>query len=106
MTEFMKNKLEEQINDMIDAKYKFVHSNGLTTAQLNNMEATNFFDNKVVVIDEVHNLINGMASEGSMRSVRLNQLFMSCNNTKFVFLSGTPMKNVPFEIAKLYNILR
>ena len=106
MTEYMKNKLEEQINDMIDAKYKFVHSNGLTTAQLNNMEATNFFDNKVVVIDEVHNLINGMASEGSMRSVRLNQLFMSCNNTKFVFLSGTPMKNVPFEIAKLYNILR
>ena len=34
MTEFMKNKLEEQINDMIDAKYKFVHSNGLTTTNL------------------------------------------------------------------------
>lgn len=106
MTPHMKNKLEEQIDDMIDAKYKFVHSNGLTAAQLDNMEANNFFDNKVVVIDEVHNLINGMASEGSMRSVRLNELFMSCNNTNFVFLSGTPMKNVPFEIAKLYNILR
>ena len=106
MTEHMKNKLEEQIDDMIDAKYQFVHSNGLTATQLDRMEANNFFDNKVVVIDEVHNLINGMASEGSMRSVRLNELFMSCNNTKFVFLSGTPMKNVPFEIAKLYNILR
>ena len=102
----MKQRLEHQIDDMIYAKYDFKHINGLTANQLDNMEATNYFDNKVVVIDEVHNVINGMASEGSMRSIRLNQLFMNCNNTKFVFLSGTPMKNVPFEVAKLYNILR
>ena len=102
----MKKRLEEQIDDMINAKYDFKHINGLTASQLDNMEINQYFDNKVVVVDEVHNIINGMASEGSMRAKRLNQLFMAAQNVKFVFLSGTPMKNNPFEIAKLFNILR
>lgn len=101
-----KRRLNEQINEMIDNKYEFKHINGLTAKQLDNMEITNYFDNKLIVIDEVHNIINGMASEGSMRAIRLNELFMNANNSKFVFLSGTPMKNIPFEIGKLYNILR
>ena len=91
---------------MIDNKYSFKHTNGLTAKQLDNMEINNYFDNKLVIIDEVHNIINGMASENSMRAKRLNELFMNANNCKFVFLTGTPMKNIPFEIAKLYNILR
>ena len=100
-----KEKLEEQIDAMINSKYEFVHTNGLTTNQLDKMESSNYFDNKVVIIDEVHNIINGMASGGSMRAMRLNELFMNAENLKLIFLSGTPMKNTPFEIAKLYNVL-
>ena len=48
---------------MIDSKYTFLHSNGLTRKQLEKMDDDKFFDNKVVVIDEVHNLINGMATK-------------------------------------------
>ncbi len=106
LTDNEKEKLDKQINDMINDKYDFKHTNGLTANQLDNMEINNFFDNKLIIIDEVHNIINGMASEGSMRAKRLNELFMNANNAKFVFLSGTPMKNIPFEIGKLYNILR
>ena len=99
-------KLDEQINDMINYRYDFKHTNGLTTKQMDQMETSRYLDGKVIVIDEVHNLINGMASGGSTRAVRLNQLFMEAQDSKFVFLSGTPMKNIPFEIAKLYNVLR
>ena len=106
LSENDKEKLEQQINEMIDNKYEFKHTNGLTANQLDNMEINNYFDNKLVIIDEVHNIINGMASEGSMRAKRLNELFMNARNCKFVFLTGTPMKNIPFEIGKLYNILR
>ena len=101
-----KEILNQQILDMINSKYEFKHTNGLTIKQLDDMEVRGYFDNKVVIIDEVHNIINGMASEGSMRAVRLNELFMKAQNMKLIFLSGTPMKNVPFEIAKLYNVLR
>ena len=106
LTSFEKDKLDRQINDMILNKYDFVHSNGLTTAQLDKLESTNYFDNKLIVIDEVHNIINGMASGGSMRAKRLNELFMAAKNPKFVFLSGTPMKNIPFEVGKIFNILK
>ena len=105
-SELKRERLNEQIDAMIYSKYDFKFYNGFTTKQLDDMEVNNYFDNKVVVVDEVHNIINGMASGGSMRSVRLNELFMKANNMKLVFLSGTPMKNTPFEIAKLYNVLR
>ena len=103
-----KNKmdLEEQIDNMIANKYQFVHANGVTAKQLEDMETKKFFDNKVVIIDEVHNLINGMASGGSMRALGLEKLFMDASNLKLIFLSGTPMKNIPFEIGKTFNILR
>ena len=106
LTSMEREKLDKQIDDMILHKYDFVHSNGLTTAQLDKLEATNYFDNKLIVIDEVHNIINGMASGGSMRAKRLNELFMNAKNPKFVFLSGTPMKNIPFEVGKIFNILK
>lgn len=101
-----KEKLKIQILKMIDSKYDFKHTNGLTATQLDRMEENRYFDNKLVIIDEVHNIINGMASGGSMRAERLNQLFMNAQNVRFVFLSGTPMKNIPFEVAKIFNVLR
>ena len=56
------------------------------------MERNRYLDNKVVIIDEVHNIINGITSGGSMREVRLNEFFMAAQNVKFVFLSGTHEK--------------
>ncbi len=101
-----KDELEDQIDDMINLKYEFVHANGITAKQLEKMDIDRFFDNKLVIIDEVHNLINGMASGGSVRALGLEKLFMEAKNLKLAFLSGTPMKNIPFEIGKTFNILK
>jgi hypothetical protein len=101
-----REKIRLQIMKMIESKYDFKHTNGLTDKQLTKMEEERYFDNKLVIIDEVHNIINGMTGGGSMRATRLNALFMDAINVRFVFLSGTPMMNIPFEIAKIFNILR
>ena len=69
----------------------------------------NFFNNKVVIIDEVHNLISRIVNKlGKPNSiaVRLYELLMSAENCKIVFLSGTPVINKPNEIGIFYNILR
>ena len=85
---------------MIHSKYDFKHTNGLTTKQLLDMDNSRYFDNKLIIIDEVHNVINGMASGGSFRATQLYSMFMDAKNARFVFLSGTPMKNIPFEVGK------
>jgi hypothetical protein len=101
-----KEKINLQIDKMIASKYEFKHTNGLTTRQLLDMDNDRYFDNKVIIIDEVHNIINGMASGGSYRATRLYSMFMDARNARFVFLSGTPMKNIPFEVGKIFNVLR
>jgi hypothetical protein len=61
-----KKILEEQINEMIKQKYTFINYNGLRSQRLKEMTSgftTNIFDNKVVVIDEAHNLISRIVNK-------------------------------------------
>jgi len=61
-----KKVLEEQINEMIQQKYTFINYNGLRFQSLKdrtNNFTTNIFDNKVVVIDEAHNLISRIVNK-------------------------------------------
>ena len=110
-----KDSLEKQINKMIFNKYQFINYNGLREDAMQLIESQgeqnggNFFNNKVVIIDEVHNLIsrivNKMGKNDSI-SIRLYKLLMDAENCKIVFLSGTPIINYPNEIGIFYNILR
>ena len=68
-----KSLIDEQINKMIENKYNFINYNGLRMSRLNEMTnefKENLFDNKVVIIDEAHNLIsrivNKIKSKGDM----------------------------------------
>ena len=54
---------------MIEKKYEFVHANGVTAKQLEDMETKRFFDNKVVIIDE----FTGRAMDGRRFSDGLHQ---------------------------------
>ena len=69
----------------------------------------NPFDNKVVIVDEAHNLVsrivNKMKRPESI-SMRLYEYLLSAQNCKIVLLTGTPMINYPNEIAIMFNILR
>uniref|UniRef100_A0A6C0DG76 Helicase ATP-binding domain-containing protein n=1 Tax=viral metagenome TaxID=1070528 RepID=A0A6C0DG76_9ZZZZ len=119
--------LNEQIDEMIQTKYKFINYNGLRRAKLkemtNNFE-TNIFDDAVVVIDEAHNLISRIVNKlekekeipfnnkgkkervARSLSLILYELLMSASNARIVLLSGTPIINYPNEVAILFNMLR
>jgi len=119
--------LDDQIDEMIQYKYKFINYNGLRRDKLkdmtNNFE-TNIFDDAVVIIDEAHNfisrIVNKIAKEkeaavdktGKKERVPfalaliLYDLLLSAKNARVVLLTGTPIINYPNEIGILFNILR
>jgi hypothetical protein len=97
-----RTKLDYQIKSIIDKRFKFVHyDNPRILTKLKDGD----FDDKVVIIDEVHNMGNRMAS-GSSNGDRFYELFINAKNPKYIFLSGTPITNQIYEITKIYNILR
>ena len=110
-----KESIDEQIKHMINSKYKFINYNGLREDRMVSIEQEgernggNYFNNKVIIIDEVHNLISRIVNKLNKPdsiSIRLYKLLMDAENCKIVFLSGTPIINYPNEIAIFYNILR
>tara|TARA_B100000902_G_C27322663_1_gene925837 strand:- start:11752 stop:15144 length:3393 start_codon:yes stop_codon:yes gene_type:complete len=106
------NSLNMQLDEMISNKYQFIHYNGMRMSHLKaltNDYTINPFDNKVVIVDEAHNLIsriiNKLKKPNSL-SMRLYDYLMSASNCKLVFLSGTPIINYPNEISIMFNMLR
>ena len=119
--------LNAQINTMIESKYTFINYNGLRLKRLGELTAgftNNLFDDKVVIIDEAHNLISRIVnkikfekpipenSRGEKElapkflSTKLYEYLLSANNAKIVLLTGTPVINYPNELGILFNILR
>ena len=104
--------LDEQINEMIRYKYKFINYNGLRKSHLKNLTQDgkiNPFDNVVVIVDEAHNfvsrIVNKIKKPDSL-SMKLYNYMMTAQNAKFIFLTGTPVINYPNEISIMFNILR
>ena len=129
------NHLEQQLDHMIRNKYKSINYNGLTerifnrtidelhrndtNSNSNSNSKSNYsritgsnknpFDNKVVIVDEVHNFVSRIVNklkQPKSISYRLYDYLMSAQNVRIVFLSGTPIINYPNEISILFNMLR
>ena len=83
--------------------YEFIRSNGLTVDGLQSFE-DGHFDNKLIIIDEVHNITSGTNPEGV--KMKLYNKLLRAENSKFVLMSGTPMINHPVEISNIINLLR
>jgi hypothetical protein len=104
--------VDEQLNVMIRNKYQDINYNGLNTNKMNELTnggKRNPFDNKVVIIDEAHNLVSRIANSGFKKESISGQLYkylMDATNAKIVFLTGTPIINTPREISILFNMLR
>ena len=118
--------LNAQLDEMIKSKYTFENYNGLRTDKYNRMRAEgNPFSDKVVIIDEAHNLISRIVNQINKQSdkkskaktetrqsvkdplsIRMYKDLMSAKNCKIILLSGTPIINYPNEIAIMFNILR
>jgi len=112
-------QLDEQLNEMIRAKYIDINYNGLTSRRLEKFieeygkasPSGNPFDHGVVLVDEAHNLVSRIVNSISKRatasvSAKLYELLMSAQDVRIVFMSGTPIINYPNEIGVLFNMLR
>jgi len=63
------------------------------------------FDNEVIIIDEVHNLISQIKNQRGPSMIFYDWITESVDS-KLIFLSGTPIINEPSEIAYLFNMLK
>lgn len=103
----LKENFLGEIQKVADAKgssFEFLSYNGLNRNNIKQYANDNFFDNKLVIIDEVHNFISGATGSGLIFK-QLYQLLMDAKNIKVVALSGTPLINKPIEIGYLLNLL-
>jgi hypothetical protein len=104
--------VDAQIDHMIRNKYIDINYNGIRKEVLEQMSQggkVNIFDNKVVIIDEVHNLVSNISNSGDKKGSKAYRLYrdlMDATNAKIIFLTGTPIINTPREIAILFNMLR
>jgi len=104
--------IDTQLDVMIRSKYQDINYNGLNPNIMKTLTENgtkNPFDNKVVIVDEAHNLvsriINKIKKPASI-NYKLYDYLMKAQNARIVLLSGTPIINYPNEIAILFNILR
>lgn len=65
----------------------------------------NEFDNRLVVIDEVHNIRKTDENENKKVAINLELLIKSALNMRFLLLSATPMYNNYKEIVWLLNLM-
>lgn len=105
---------EEEIENIID-QYKFVTSNAKNMIQSLDDKLTTFLskykddstinlENKVIIVDEAHNLFNSIVN-GSKIANEFYDIIMNTKKIKLIFLTGTPIINNPFEIVVAFNML-
>ena len=63
------------------------------------------FDNRLIVIDEVHNIRKTDDNENKKVAINLELLVKSAENMRFLLLSATPMYNSYKEIIWLLNLM-
>jgi len=85
-------------------------SNSLTSAESTHKKKESerlqkFFNNRLIIIDEFHNIRQSKDNTNKLVSNELLKLVKSVNNLKLLFLSATPMFNDYKEIIFLINIL-
>ena len=108
LSDIQQKQINTQIDNQIEKNYTFI-SNGMRVAKLNELSAKanggNLFNNSLVIIDEVHNLISTIVNNRP-KGLRLYELLLEAKNVKIVLLTGTPIINYPHEVAIISNILR
>ncbi len=127
-----RKEIDAQLKKMIESKYTHMNYNGLSIENYKKKyqrdSSKNIFDNKVIIIDEIHNLVQSIFNrinqenntkdkidkwsscnisntEDSKIALRLYRDIMAAKNAKLVFLTGTPYINNPAELSVLFNML-
>jgi hypothetical protein len=118
-----KKQIDNQINEMIQEKYIFINYNASNLGptkknpkgKYNELlekygQNSNLFENKVLIIDEVHNFLSRIVNKINAKKTSIyNKIYkdiLLAKNCRIVFLTGTPLINYTNELAVLFNMLR
>lgn len=85
----MIDKLETEVDELTGIAIKSLHS----------------LDNKFIIIDEAHNLLNGMMN-GSKNATQLYELIMKAKNCKILFLTASGIINNFYEVIPCLNMCK
>ena len=94
-----------QFANLIIKKSNSIHNTDGTSKKREAERLQKFFDNRLIIIDEFHNIRQSKDNTNKLVSNELLKLVKSVNNLKLLFLSATPMFNDYKEIIFLINIL-
>ena len=99
-------QITNQMHSMIQNRYNFINYNGLQEKSIRKMvnDNENPFDNKTIIVDEIHNLVSRIVN-GRKIGTALYKLLMNAKNSKIILLSGTPVINYPHELSFILNLL-
>lgn len=119
-----KDALERKINKLINDKYQFIgykelailmekikskiESNEVDAAKIEkkfNERLSDMFSDRLIIIDEAHNLRNPSETGKKQISNAFKTLLTHLHNVKLVLLTATPMFNNAKEIAWTLNLL-
>lgn len=97
-------KLMKQIIRKINQKYTFVSLDAPNSREILKRQMP--LDNKLIIIDECHNLAHQIISPNSKNGGPIYDMLMNTNNVKILCMSATPLVGDPYELAITFNILR
>lgn len=104
------DKLLQRINKIIKSKYTifgYVQFANMVNQWKEDKVLQDKIHNKIIIIDEAHNIRNIEALEGSNKRIvePLIDVLKNGTNNRLVLLSATPMYNEPEEILWLMSLL-
>jgi hypothetical protein len=98
----IKDHVEKEILKIIRASYAFMGYEKFSNLIESKADSNaNFFNNRLVVIDEIHNI----RKQNSTISANLLHMLQMSKNTQLLLLTATPMFNHYTEIVWLINLL-
>ena len=103
-------RINKLVSSFYDTKNKsFTKFSTNVIDKFDNSIIKNLYSNKVIIIDEVHNLRiqdkDTNSREDSKRYYNFHKFLHLVENCKIILLSGTPMKDTPEEIASVMNLI-
>ena len=107
LIENFKNEVNQVTKNKPSVNYEYISYNGLNMKLLDRIvpkDDISIFQNKTVVIDEYHNFITSVKN-GSTLCGRVYKALLSDITIKLICLTGTPIINVPNEIAYALNLI-
>lgn len=96
----------QETESVIHELYDICHYNGIQVHDIRRTYTHEYLQNKIIIIDEIHNFISRAKSSEKGPCGLLYDLFLNHPTVKIIALSGTPIVNHPFELAMLVNLLK